>query len=74
MVKMNCLAPVGGTTADKMMDQYKKIGAAQNHVYGEGLPGSTPPNFNLKVPGVNAPAQTAAPLRKPRPALPVSLR
>lgn len=48
------------TTADKLMDQYKKIGDAQKHVFGEGLPGTPPPNFNLKVPGVNAPAQPAA--------------
>ncbi len=47
------------TTADKLVDQYKKIGDAQKHVFGVGLPGSTPPNFNLKVPGVNAPAQPA---------------
>jgi rod shape-determining protein MreC len=44
-----------GTQADKVVDQYKKIGAAQNHVFGEGPPGSIPPNFNIKVPGVNAP-------------------
>jgi rod shape-determining protein MreC len=44
-----------GTQADQIVEQYKKIGAAQNHVYGEGTPGSMPPNFNLKVPGVNAP-------------------
>jgi len=53
--------PAAGTSADKLLDQYKKIGAAQNHVFGEGLPGSTPPNFNLKVPGVNAPAAPPAP-------------
>lgn len=47
------------TTANKLMEQYKKIGDAQKHVFGEGLPGSTPPNFNLKVPGVNAPALPA---------------
>jgi rod shape-determining protein MreC len=51
--------PAGGTTADRLVDQYKKIGEAQKHVYGEGLPGSAPPNFNLKVPGVNAPPGTA---------------
>ncbi|MEP6716426.1 MAG: rod shape-determining protein MreC [Terriglobia bacterium] len=45
-----------GTQADKMMDEYKKIGDAQKHTFGEGLPGTLPPNFNLKVPGVNAPA------------------
>jgi hypothetical protein len=47
------------------MDQYKKIGDAQKHVYGEGLPGSIPPNFNLKVPGVNAPADAAPPAAAP---------
>jgi rod shape-determining protein MreC len=52
--------PAAGTSADKLLDQYKKIGAAQNHVFGEGLPGSPPPNFNLKVPGVNAPAAPPA--------------
>ena len=55
------LQPVAGTTADKLLDQYRKIGDAQNHVFGEGLPGSTPPNFNLKVPGVNAPAAAPGP-------------
>ncbi len=51
--------PSKGTQADQIVDQYRKIGAAQNHVIGEGLPGSLPPNFNLKVPGVNAPAGAA---------------
>jgi rod shape-determining protein MreC len=52
-------APVTGTpktTADKLMEEYKKIGDAQKHVFGVGGPGTPPPNFNLKVPGVNAPA------------------
>ena len=44
------------TQADQMMEQYRKLGAAQNHQFGEGGPGTPPPNFNLKVPGVNAPA------------------
>jgi rod shape-determining protein MreC len=48
--------PAGPTTADKMMDEYKKIGEAQKHQFGEGGPGTPPPNFNLKVPCVNAPA------------------
>ncbi|HWE51138.1 MAG TPA: rod shape-determining protein MreC [Bryobacteraceae bacterium] len=47
------------TTTGKLMDRYKKIGDAQKHVFGEGVPGSLPPNFNLKVPGVNAPAAPA---------------
>jgi rod shape-determining protein MreC len=51
--------PKAGTTADKMLEQYKKLGAAQNHQFGEGGPGTPPPNFNLKVPGVNAPAVPA---------------
>jgi hypothetical protein len=51
--------PGQGTQADQIVEQYKKIGAAQNHVYGEGTPGSAVPNFNLKVPGVNAPAVAA---------------
>lgn len=45
-----------GTTADKILDQYRKLGAAQNHQFGEGGPGTPQPNFNIKVPGVNAPA------------------
>ena len=61
----NSLAPNAMTTAGKLMDQYKKIGDAQKHVYGEGLPGSIPPNFNLKVPGVNAPADAAPPAAAP---------
>jgi rod shape-determining protein MreC len=55
-------APVTGapkTTADKLMEEYKKIGDAQKHVFGVGGPGTPPPNFNLKVPGVNAPAAPA---------------
>jgi rod shape-determining protein MreC len=51
----------GLTAADKLRDQYKKIGDAQKHVFGVGAPGTLPPNFNLKVPGVNAPAGPATP-------------
>ena len=60
ITQTNSLAPNAQTTAGKLMDQYKKVGDAQKHVFGEGLPGSIPPNFNLKVPGVNAPADAAA--------------
>jgi rod shape-determining protein MreC len=52
----NGIAGQPTTTAGKLEEQYKKIGDAQKHVFGDGLPGSLPPNFNLKVPGVNAPA------------------
>ena len=51
-------APEHATTADKLMERYKKIGDAQKHTFGEGGPGTPAPNFNLKVPGVNAPADT----------------
>lgn len=51
--------PVNATQADQLADRYRKIGAAQGHVMGEGGPGSLPPNFNLKVPGVNSPALPA---------------
>src|SRR5207244_10481449 len=30
-----------GTQADKMMDQYRKLGESQKYTYGEGGPGST---------------------------------
>jgi rod shape-determining protein MreC len=35
------------TDADKLRERYREVGDAQNHKFGEGLPGSTPPNFNL---------------------------
>jgi rod shape-determining protein MreC len=70
----------GLTPADKLRDQYKKIGDAQKHVFGVGGPGTPPPNFNLKVPGVNAPAEAApqnasapaSPDKKTAPAAPVA--
>lgn len=68
-------APASGaplTTADKLRDEYKKIGDAQKHVFGEGLPGTPPPNFNLKVPGVNAPADPVPPPPAPARAVPTS--
>jgi rod shape-determining protein MreC len=49
------------TPADQMMEQYRRIGEAQKHQFGEGGPGTPPPNFNLKVPGVNAPAVPGQP-------------
>ncbi|HBY64592.1 MAG TPA: rod shape-determining protein MreC [Solibacterales bacterium] len=46
------------TEADRLREKYQKIGEAQKHVYGEGAPGSKPPDFNLKVPAA-APASAA---------------
>jgi hypothetical protein len=39
-----------GTDADKLRDRYKALGDAQNHKFGEGLPGSKPPDFNAPLP------------------------
>jgi rod shape-determining protein MreC len=51
-----------GTEADRLRAQYKDIGAAQGHKFGEGTPGSKPPDFNLKLPGpVGTPAAPAVP-------------
>ena len=35
------------TDADKLREKYKAVGDAQGHKFGEGTPGSLPPNFNL---------------------------
>ena len=37
------------TDADRIRDRYKALGAAQKHTFGEGLPGSKPPDFNLEL-------------------------
>jgi rod shape-determining protein MreC len=58
-----------GTDADKLRSQYKTIGDAQNHKFGEGGVGEKPANFNLKVaqpvgqplPPANKPGQTPQP-------------
>ncbi|HWD98036.1 MAG TPA: rod shape-determining protein MreC [Bryobacteraceae bacterium] len=63
-------APEQATPADRLMEQYKKIGDAQKHTFGEGGPGTPPPNFNLKMPGVNAPAESNAPKPSSPPAAP----
>ncbi len=41
------------TDADRLREQYKQSGEAQHHVFGEGLPGSAPPDFT-KIPGIRA--------------------
>src|ERR1700733_6826736 len=49
--------PAGvGTEADRLRQHYQQIGAAENHKFGEGLPGTKPPDFNLKLPPASAPA------------------
>ena len=62
-----------GTAADKLRTHYMAIGEAEKHVFGEGPPGTKPPDFNLKLPVASTPpgkpASTAAvaptPLGKP---------
>jgi rod shape-determining protein MreC len=59
-------AAPAGTEADRLRTQYKDIGDAQGHKFGEGTPGSKPPDFNLKLPGpvgtsVAGPAAGGAP-------------
>ncbi len=43
------------TDADRLLERYRRIGDSQGHVFGTGLPGSTPPDFN------RTPAPRAAP-------------
>lgn len=58
------------TDADRLREKYRAVGEAQNHKFGEGLPGSTPPNFNLPVRPVapraeSEPAKTENPKTEP---------
>jgi len=63
------MQPAGpaGTDADKLLQKYRQIGAAENHKFGEGAPGSKPPDFNLKIPapGAAAPATLQSPAADP---------
>jgi rod shape-determining protein MreC len=65
-------AAPGGTEADKLRAHYKALGDAQNHKFGEGLPGSKPPDFNLTLklgqtvaqgPGAGGPGLANAPAK-----------
>jgi rod shape-determining protein MreC len=68
------------TDADRLREYYRRVGEAQGHVFGEGPPGSKPPDFNLKpgaqgnrpIPPAAAPGGTSAPssIVKPRPPAP----
>ena len=58
--------PAPGTEADKLRQEYKAVGEAQNHNFGEGGPGSKPPDFTKLPPEsgtrvVPPAAQPAAP-------------
>lgn len=56
------MAPAG-TEADKLRQQYKAAGDAQNHKFGEGEPGSKPPDFTKlgQQPAPPAPPSTSNP-------------
>jgi rod shape-determining protein MreC len=49
-----------GTEADRLRAAYKAVGDAQNHTFGEGLPGSKPPDFTKLPMGPAAAAGAAA--------------
>ncbi len=57
------------TDADRLVDRYRRIGEAQKHTFGEGLPGSRPPDFNLNpdaAPTAGTPAASPPnPVRPP---------
>ena len=57
-----------GTDADKLRTAYQAAGAAQNHTFGEGLPGSKPPDLTkVGMPQTASPPaapQTGAPAQK----------
>jgi rod shape-determining protein MreC len=61
------------TDADRLHQQYKTAGEAQGHKFGEGLPGSKPPDFTgigtrkvaLPAPGPG-PAKASTPAPRPR--------
>ncbi len=48
------------TDADRLRAIYKQAGEEQKHVFGEGAPGSKPPDFT-KIPSVHGPAPAAVP-------------
>ena len=57
-----------GTDADRLRAIYKQAGADQKHVYGEGIPGSKPPDFT-KIPSVHSGAPPTSAVAPP-PAVP----
>jgi rod shape-determining protein MreC len=60
-------APALSTDADRLRDRYEKIGAAQGHKFGEGTPGSKPPDFNINPDEAAARAARAQAAQTPKP-------
>ena len=50
------------TDADKLKKRYRELGVMQGHTFGQGLPGSKPPDFNL---GWTPPAKRSEAQPKP---------
>lgn len=70
------VSPALMTDADRLRERYKRIGEAQKHVFGEGAPGSKPPDFNMnpdaakpQAPAASTPT-TAAQAKPPASAQP----
>src|ERR1700736_539912 len=61
------------TDADRLREQYKQVGTEQKHVFGEGIPGSKPPDFT-KMPGIRgaAPLPNLTPVVPPKPTAPAN--
>ncbi|HOL71116.1 MAG TPA: rod shape-determining protein MreC [Bryobacteraceae bacterium] len=63
------VAPHLGTDADRLRQRYQRIAEAQGHTFGQGLPGSRPPDFNLDPDRPPARGGAAQPgVAKPKPA------
>jgi rod shape-determining protein MreC len=63
------------TPADRLLDKYRRIGEAQGHKFGHGLPGSRPPDFALnpdKVKPIPQPSKPEA--TKPAAAKPQAIK
>jgi rod shape-determining protein MreC len=61
-------SPTGvlSTDADRLRERYKRLGDAQGHVFGQGTPGSKPPNFNLNPADIK-PKPAAVPAQQVKP-------
>jgi rod shape-determining protein MreC len=60
--------PALATDADRLRQRYQRIGAAEGHTFGQGLPGSKPPDFNLDPDTAAARAKAAAAAQAAKPA------
>jgi rod shape-determining protein MreC len=52
--------PALSTDADRLRQRYQRVGEMENHTFGQGLPGSKPPDFNLDPDAAAARAKAAA--------------